>query len=174
MGGNIGNCPLNCAGLRILLDHRYWGTGKATDRACSLLRICLFKCLKKFKALFLIFNERITLAVRAKIDRASQILHRLKMFHPEIVDPLQKHTLYRRVERIAHFFFLLINYFFELFIAECDLRKFCVDRDTPAGEQCIAARVYRLALYVEHVVVCEHVFARIEVELLDARLRLLE
>ena len=52
--------------------------------------------------------------------------------------------------------------------------KLLIERVLTAGEERVAALVHACALDIQHIIVRKHVLARVEIDFLDARLRLLE
>src|SRR3989338_7930154 len=96
------------------------------------------------------------------------------MLDPQIIDALQEKPPNLAIEIVTPLFFLRLYHLLNRFFTERERIDFAVDIAVCAREHRAPPSVDTLPLQIEHIVVREHVFARIEINLFDACLRLLE
>src|SRR3989338_7761272 len=96
------------------------------------------------------------------------------MLDPQVIDALQEKPPNLAIEIVTPLFFLRLYHLLNRLFTERERIDFAVDIAVCAREHRAPPSLDALPLQIEHVVVREHVFACIEINLFDTCLRLLE
>src|SRR3989344_917458 len=130
----------------------------------------LLKLSKAHQPFAPIFYKRVSLAVCPKRHRTAQIIHRFKMFKPERINNLQKKAAQVRDECIAKLALLCTERGLTRLAVPKEAANDSLNLSLAPKEHGAATCVQSETLGVHHVIIGEHLLARVKVEAFNAAL----